>query len=74
MSVGEEDDRDGEQGVLPGSSLNLRLRPKVEGRERTNRVLSSGSTTSTSGANYENFAVEVCGSFWLNVGTLVDQM
>ncbi|BBM97154.1 WD and tetratricopeptide repeats protein 1 [Marchantia polymorpha subsp. ruderalis] len=58
MSVGEEDDRDGEQGVLPGSSLNLRLRPKVEGRERTNRVLSSGSTTSTSGANYENFAVE----------------
>ncbi|KAG6541712.1 hypothetical protein Mapa_016977 [Marchantia paleacea] len=58
MSVGEEDERDGEQGLLPGSSLNLRLRPKVEGRERTNRVLSSGSTTCTSGANYENFAVE----------------
>ncbi|KAL2649169.1 hypothetical protein R1flu_017297 [Riccia fluitans] len=54
MSVGEEDDRYGEHGFPHGSSLNLRLRPKLEGRERFSRGTSSDFTTSTSGANSEN--------------------
>ncbi|KAL3690571.1 hypothetical protein R1sor_016880 [Riccia sorocarpa] len=53
MSVGEEDDRYGEQRFPLGSSLNLRLRPKLEGRERFNRGTSSDFTASTSWGSSE---------------------